>query len=277
MKSKIKHLIINKPAFYLSPNNYALFIRILSKIVFIFGKSYYLNFREIRSKFDSNFTLVLIDNLDRPIKIQSKMRISRFMKGFYNSGIRQWNRYELDNLLDGAIPENFIDIGANIGEVTFCAFKKGIFNVLAIEPDPIAMECLEFNLEDTRVTLDQRPLNSIEEMVTFYLKTDSADSSLFKPDGESLEINVQATTLDNLFHEHGFSGNTLIKMDAEGFEPEVLRGGINALKKVKWISIDAGEERAGSSTVHEVLTILKNVGFDKIEVSKLNIVTAKRF
>ena len=261
----------------MSPNNYAIYIKFLTRIMFLFGKSYYLNFKEIEGKFDSNFSLVLIENLDRPIKIQSKVRLSRFMRGFYNSGIRQWNRYNLDNLLDGVNPDNFIDIGANIGEATYYAFNKGIKNVLAIEPDPIAMECLEFNLADTKVLFDKRPLNSIEEMVTFYLKTDSADSSLFKPEGSSLELKVQATTLDNLFHEHGFSGNTLIKMDAEGFEPEVLRGGINALKKVKWISIDAGEERAGSSTVHEVLTILKNVGFDKIEVSKLNIVTAKRF
>lgn len=261
----------------MSPNNYAIYIKFLSRIMFLFGKSYYLNFKEIKGKFDSNFSLVLIENLDRPIKIQSKVRISRFMRGFYNSGIRQWNRYDLDNLLDGVNPDNFIDIGANIGEVTYYAFNKGIKNVLAIEPDPIAMECLEFNLADTRVSFDKRPLNSIEETVTFYLKTDSADSSLFKPEGSSLELKVQATTLDNLFHEHGFSGDTLIKMDAEGFEPEVLRGGLNALKKVKWISIDSGEERAGSSTVAEVLSILKNAGFDKIEVSKLNIVTAKRF
>ena len=275
-KDIFKNIVVNKPAFYLSPDLYAKYIKFLSRITYLITKVYKLNYNDVKSEFDSNYILTIIWNLDRPIKIQSKIRISRFMKGFYNSGERQWHRYGIDVLLGNDVPETLIDIGANVGEVSYFACMNGVKKIIAVEPDPIAMECLKFNLENTNVILDSRPLNSTIADVTFYLKPDSADSSLYKPVGEFREINLQATTLDDLFETHNIVSKTLIKMDAEGFEPEVLSGGLEALKKVWWITIDAGEERAGSNTVNDVTDILKSSGFEYIWVSDQNIVTARR-
>ena len=219
-----KNIIVNKPAFYLNPDSYARYIKFLSRITYPIAKVYKLNYNDIKSEFDSKYILTIIWNLDRPIKIQSKIRISRFIKGFYNSGERQWRRYGIDILLGNDVPATLIDIGANVGEVSYFACKNGVEKVIAVEPDPIAMECLEFNLENTNVILDGRPLNSAIEDVTFYLKPDSADSSLFKPAGEFREINLQAITLDALFESYKIDSKTLIKMDAEGFEDEVIEG-----------------------------------------------------
>jgi 2-iminoacetate synthase ThiH len=65
-------------------------------------------------------------------------------------------------------------------------------------------------------------------------------------------------------------------MDAEGFEPEILRSGSKALKQITWAAIDAGAERGTQTTVDEVLEILAQAGFDSIKVSPTNIVTACR-
>jgi hypothetical protein len=67
-----------------------------------------------------------------------------------NAGNRQWDRYGLTALVGAQLPDALIDVGANIGEVSYYAKRLGIDRVIAIDPDPIAAECLEFNLEDTQ-------------------------------------------------------------------------------------------------------------------------------
>jgi hypothetical protein len=99
---------------------------------------------------------------------------------------------------------------------------------------------------------------------------------LFKPQGKFIEIEVDSLTLDEFLKEKEVRGKILFKMDAEGFEPEILKGGRNALKQVKWAAIDAGAERDNQTTVTEVVEILTEAGFDSIKVSPTNIVTASR-
>ena len=111
----------------------------------------------------------------------------------------------------------------------------------------------------------------------FYLKTKSADSSLHKPIGESVRIKTKVTSLDHFFHDLTLMQPVLLKMDAEGHEPEVLLGGLTTLKCVKWVSIDAGLERYGKSTSKEVVKILLEQGFSEVNVSETHLVTAKRF
>jgi hypothetical protein len=112
--------------------------------------------------------------------------------------------------------------------------------------------------------------------VTFYSQARSADSSLFKPTGDFIEVQVQSLTLDDFFAEKSIMGNILFKMDAEGFEPEILRSGRGALRQIKWAAIDAGAERGNQTTVDEVVQILTEAGFDSVEISMNNIVTASR-
>lgn len=50
-------------------------------------------------------------------------------------------------------------------------------------------------------------------------------------------------------------------MDAEGFEPEILRSGLEALNIIKFLAIDTGPERNGTTTTKEVASILTSIGF----------------
>lgn len=272
----VKNLVINRPAFHLSEKNYFRYILAISRILRIFGISYSLNSKELTSKAFPDQSIWEIEGTELSIKIQSQYRISRFLKGFSSAGKRQWDRYGITNLIGLHIPDVLIDVGANIGEVSYYANNLGVTRIIAVDPDPIAGECLEFNLRYTDVEIDFRALGEGNGEVTFYSQPHSADSSLFKPNGKSVAIKVQSLTLDDFLIEKAVTGDILLKMDAEGFEPEILRSGLKALEKINWVAIDAGAERGNETTVKEVFEILTLSGFEDINVASNSIVTAKR-
>jgi len=272
----VKNLVINRPAFHLSEPNYFRYIIAISKVFRLFGSTYSLKSKTQTSRAFPSKNVWIIEGAERPIKIQSQYRISRFLKGFMNAGNRQWDRYGLSDLVGAHLPDALMDVGANIGEVSYYAKRLGINRVIAIDPDPIAAECLEFNLRDTQIEIDSRALGETNGNATFYSQAHSADSSLFKPVGDFIEVEVQSLTLDEFLSEKSIKGNILFKMDAEGFEPEILVSGRNALRQIKWAAIDAGAERGNQTTVDEVVLILTEAGFDSVDVSPTNIVTASR-
>lgn len=272
----LKNLIINKPAFCLSNKYYFRYIITLSWLLGIFGITYKLRSQKIKSKLHANVDIWEIRGMEQSIRIQSQYRISRFLKGFTYAGNRQWHRYGIPKLVGSSIPDVLIDVGANIGEVSFYGWSIGIKRIIAVEPDPIAISCLEFNLKGTSAELDFRALGENSGEAIFYLKSHSADSSLFKPEGDSTTLIVKTISFKTFIEEKSITGKILLKMDAEGFEPEILRSGLSVLQKIKWVAIDCGAERKGQATVQEVVKILKEAKFSYINVSMTDIVTAAR-
>ena len=196
------------------------------------------------------------------IRIQSKYRITRFLKGFEHAGKRQWERYGIDILIKEELPETLIDVGANIGEISYYAYMKGIKRIYAIEPDPVINEILRFNLKATDVIIDDRALGLETGTVDFYIKSHTADSSLYQDNNYDEKIKIECTTLDSFFVEHELGNNVLLKMDAEGFEAEILSKGGSALNKIKYIAIDGGPERGNETTSQACITLLKNFNFE---------------
>ena len=87
--------------------------------------------------------------------------------------------------------------------------------------------------------------------MTFYLNNNSGDSSLDNKSDN--KIIVKTKTLDFLLRDIKIIG--LIKLEAEGHEPEVLEGSLEILKKTKYITVDVGPERNHKSTfdsVHQI-------------------------
>lgn len=274
----LKNIFINKTASLFSE---VIYMRYVQVITIFFGiRKYYrfTNLRKFSSKFEPLYPLFSIDIRNKTIMFQSGVRLNRFMKGFEHAGWRMYERYEIDKLIGPESPNCIIDIGANIGEFSFFVNQKfgGEIKIFAIDPDPIAYECLENNLEATNISLCQVALTDKPGNKTFYLKTASADSSFEKPEGQSNEYVVLAITLDEFFKTRRIEGKILLKMDAEGHEPEILLGALSALKKIKWVAIDSGAERGGTTTVQRNLEILSSCGFDQIFNTKNNIVLASR-
>jgi len=60
--------------------------------------------------------------------------------------------------------------------------------------------------------------------------------------------------------QYNITSCLLLKMDAEGFEPEILEGFGDQIKKIDYFAIDVSPEREGIDTEKEVTILLNNLG-----------------
>lgn len=74
-------------------------------------------------------------------------------------------------------------------------------------------------------------------------------------------IEVETDTLDNLFKEK--IKIKLIKIEAEGFETEILKGSLDIIKKTEFICVDGGPERGpkNTQTIEELVNTLTDNNF----------------
>jgi FkbM family methyltransferase len=158
-----------------------------------------------------------------------------------------------------------VEIGANIGEFTRAAALKALI-LISVEPDPVAFNCLERNVSGlSNVTLFNGVVSEKNGNVDFYISSEGADSSIIEPDGYEKMITVESMTLDTLLDKMGISHVDFLKIEAEGGEPEVLRGARNTLLVTRKVAIDCGPERKGSSTRNAVHECLKENHFNVFE------------
>ena len=204
--------------------------------------------------------------------------------GFENRLDAVCRRYGLNDLLPHSPNEWVIDVGAYMGEFSIQMLRLG-FNVLAVEPDPEAARCLQENLRrhgphEMEWKIDTRVCNDRRGRVAFHLEPHAADSSIFPSVSRpSRPVTLVAERLDDIVEDR--IGNCPIrglKLDAEGAEPEVLAGARRLLERIPRISIDAGYERQGESTVNECRRILRDAGYRILTDGKISsdIVAARR-
>jgi FkbM family methyltransferase len=196
--------------------------------------------------------------------------ISRWSK--YRNGIpfqleKLARRYGAHRLRDRLSGQTVIDIGANVGELGLYCQRAGA-SVYAIEPDPINYAALERNTSGTGIEPFQFALWDKEESLTFYSSVAGADSSLIEPDADSRPLQVNAVPLDSLTRSEGIGRVFFLKADAEGAEPEVLRGGLKTLRRTCYVSIDCGPERKGERTFEACRLILDDLGFKTCALDK---------
>ena len=77
----------------------------------------------------------------------------------------------------------------------------------------------------------------------FYVNDSDADSSFIEPVKYMDVLEVETIKLDKFVKEYGLKSIKLLKLEAEGFEPEILEGAINTLPIIDYIAIDGGCER----------------------------------
>lgn len=106
-----------------------------------------------------------------------------------------------------------------------------------------------------------KALLNTEDKVTIYIRDETGDTSL-EADSSSKSLVIDSIRLDQYFEEN--TSIKLLKIDAEGFEFEVLKGAENLLSSIKFIAVDAGFEKASntSDTFNEVNEFLLSNGFD---------------
>lgn len=198
----------------------------------------------------------------RKIAVPARQRWRKYRRGMQTRFDALVTRY---GLAQAPIEpgQTVIDIGANVGEVALWAAERGA-RVIAIEPDPLVYECLEFNTAGIDAITPVRALLWHESAeLTLNLSSQDADSSVFTPDSgiNAGTVTMQARPLDDVLAPFGLDRIDLIKCDAEGAEPEVLDGARQALAKTRFIAIDTSPEREGESTAGACAERLAAAGF----------------
>jgi FkbM family methyltransferase len=196
--------------------------------------------------------------------IASPQRINRYLKpaGLTATLDALAGKY-LDPGWDPAALKTVVDVGANVGEfATALLSANPDLHVLCVEADPAALPALRANLSPfPSATVAPVAVGDRSGEMTFYSSWRDADSSLIKPSGRSRALHVRVTTLDDVVRGQGWTSVSLVKMDAEGAEPEVLAGAPETLAATTAVAIDAGLERAGEDTITPVTAALESIGF----------------
>lgn len=215
----------------------------------------------VEAKFDSDAGLHYVEDMDRRVYVSDKKRLA-----LYRGGIQRRQEWILR---DYCLPVNLIrpgdvviDVGANIGEIGIWV-EQNQSDYIAFEPDPMAFKALQRNLRSAK--LFDVALSDHDGTSKFFLATADADSSLFQPDGQHESVTVRTERLDSRLAELGRPERVrLLKIEAEGFEPEILSGSQETLERVEYLAVDAGPERGGENTVPGVLNALAGTDFEVI-------------
>ena len=133
----------------------------------------------------------------------------------------------------------FIDVGANIGKYSIMIGRKSdSIKVISIEASKETFEILKKNIE----------LNNLHNIIPFNIAASDRKgvsdfyldgngfgtaSSLFEIKKQSKKIRVKTDTLDNVVKNLKIKKIRLIKMDVEGAEAKVLKGGIKLIERDK--------------------------------------------
>ncbi len=168
----------------------------------------------------------------------------------------------------------FLDIGANIGLMSSIASKivgaEG--KVLSVEANPKTIEILQHNLalnHAENVSIFPFALGSEKGNATLYenWNVNRGGASLLSQDQQE-GIDVPVEKLDDIFENDKID---LIKIDVEGFELEVLKGGIELLKKqLPVLIIEVSEQRENEAGVspEEIADFVRSLGNYKLYKQK---------
>jgi FkbM family methyltransferase len=192
-------------------------------------------------------------------------RWGRFSGGILDRCSETARQYCLDQYTGRWQDAVFLDLGANIGEVSLHATARKA-RAHAFEADPHVFAALERNARRHGFAATHTLLGAEEGEAPFYLAAADADSSLIPPIGDAADtvpqVMLPVTPLDVVTERAGLDRIDLIKLDAEGAEPEVLSGAHETLKRTGFIAVDCSAERQGQETGEACLPILKAAGLN---------------
>jgi len=169
------------------------------------------------------------------------------------------------------------DIGANVGEfsISIGAIANHVFS---FEPDPVARGALEENAKHYG-TFQVLPwaMGEAPGELPFYVSSDGADSSIVVPDTYTKIITAKIETISRAIAHFGLSKVDFLKLEAEGFEPEILKGAGESIKFIRKIAVDVSPERQGESPAEAVVMLLEKADFKVWREKGIVFATNNRF
>lgn len=126
--------------------------------------------------------------------------------------------------------DTFLDIGANVGSYTLLASGYVGANSIAFEPVPVTFNILSKNITlnqlSSKVVLLNIALGNKKGQLKFSSNLDAVNHVIAENEIEHETISVEVSTLNEF---EGYKPS-LLKIDVEGFETDVIKGGHDLLK-----------------------------------------------
>ena len=248
-------------------------LRILQKLVspnaacFLQNIFLFLHGSQLRFKFDSHNSLFIAEEKQLIRYFGDMTRgFDLYGRSLFTRGRQLADQYCLNQIMFDK-DDVVIDCGANYADLfIFLDGKIKQENYIAFEPGPIEYKCISKSLPKAQI--HNLGLSSEEGVLDFYLCSELGDSSFIKPKSYTEIIKVNVIKLDNFDSLSSFNKFKLLKLEAEGLEPEILIGAKNLIKKCEYIAIDGGRERGINLdlTFHTLNNFLLNNEFVMIDI-----------
>jgi FkbM family methyltransferase len=175
----------------------------------------------------------------------------------------------------GIIPRSVIDVGANIGQFAIACAK--IFpdaTVHSFEPVPECVARLRHNTEKLpkvrvhAVALGERAgrivlnVNSFRQSSSI-LRLAEIHRAAFPDAREVAAIEVPLSTLDREMKGVPLDAPALLKLDVQGYEPQVLKGASETLRKMDYVLLESSFRPMyeGENTFLPMVQVMERQGF----------------
>lgn len=175
----------------------------------------------------------------------------------------------------GISPRVVIDVGANVGQFAVACTKLCAgAAVHSFEPVPDSVKKLRRNVAKLgNVSVYPIALGGKSGEVIFHVNSHSHSSSIL-PLGEAHRnafpwaqethtIKVPICTLDVAMESIPLDGPVLLKLDVQGYEPQVLEGATQTLKRVDYVLLETSFRPmyVGERTFMEIVRTMEDSGF----------------
>jgi FkbM family methyltransferase len=165
--------------------------------------------------------------------------------------------------------KNIIDVGVEKG-TNFLTKKFPKANFFLVEANSSFYDYLENEfLEKYKGKLFKIAAGSKDESKFFYQS--GPISSFFKRDNFvfNKRIKVQIKPLDKILVKEKFSKNTLLKIDCEGGELDVLKGAVKVLSKVNYVIIELRLQKIETYNPTDIISFLYKNKFKWKQILKV--------
>ena len=206
------------------------------------------------------------------VKTRNRVRNSGLARALYSRWKANFDYEERFGraLLESISPESLVwDVGANVGLYTEQFLAKGAAQVICVEPAPSAVEVLraKFAAQQSRVVI--LPMALSDACGTAPMAADGASPTNQLKVGASDQrlIQVRIMRADELIRSQGVPPPTVLKIDVEGYELEVLQGFGDLIEsrelRAVFIEVHFGllHERTLDHAAEEISSILTRSGF----------------
>lgn len=168
----------------------------------------------------------------------------------------------------------FFDIGANVGYFSCLALSNNVTKVVSFDPDPLNTQIIEFNFnlnkfDNSKYLIFNLALGENNTKSIFYRgnTANTGISGLVKnyEDAYESQFEVIVNSLDSLIID-GLISPTVLKIDTEGYELNILSGAKNLLKnKPPRIIVFEANSKEQYQNIKEFLV---NYGYDNFRELK---------